>query len=228
LSGRAVVLAEALEGYLAMATRRITIRRTVRVEFRRTVRLQRTFTPIYQRAPSIPTMRTTAQLPSTTQRQRVISTFGGNGGLEDLYVAPPSADRWWDVFICYAHADKATASLIAAELEALGIRAWFDKTEVTIGMGIRRSIDYGLAHSRFGVVLMSHTFFDREWPQRELDGIVALQVGGRHQVLPIWHGLSRDDMLRYSPTLADTVAARTGDSTIKEIAAEIARAVRGA
>jgi hypothetical protein len=211
-----------------MATRRITIRRTVRVEVRRTVRLQRTFTPIYQQAPSIPTIRTTAQLPSTTQRQRVISTFGGNGGLEDLYVAPPSAERWWDVFVCYAHADKATASLIAAELEELGIRAWFDKTELTIGMGIRRSIDYGLAHSRFGVVLMSHSFFGREWPQRELDGIVALQVGGRHQVLPIWHGLSRDDMLRYSPTLADTVAARTSDSTIKEIAAEIARAVRGA
>jgi hypothetical protein len=35
-------------------------------------------------------------------------------------------------------------------------------------------------------------------------------------------------MLGYSPTLADTVAARTVDSTIKEIAAEIARAVRGA
>jgi hypothetical protein len=198
------------------------------VEVRRTVRLQRTFTPIYQPAPPIPTIRTTAQLPSTTQRQRVISTFGGNGGLDDLYVAPPSAERWWDVFICYAHADKATASLIAAELEALGIRAWFDETELTIGMGIRRSIDYGVAHSRFGVVLMSHSFFGREWPQRELDGIVALQVGGRHQVLPIWHGLSRDDMLGYSPTLADTVAARTVDSTIKEIAAEIARAVRGA
>jgi hypothetical protein len=228
LSGRAVVLAEALEGYRAMATRRITIRRTVRVEVRRTIRLQRTFTPIYQLAPSISTIRTTAQLPSTTQRQRVISTFGSNGGLEDLYVAPPSADRWWDVFICYAHADKPTASLIASELEALGIRAWFDKTELTIGIGIRRSIDYGLAHSRFGVVLMSHSFFGREWPQRELDGIVALQVGGRHQVLPIWHGLSHDDMLQYSPTLADTVAARTADSTIKEIAAEIARVVRGA
>ncbi len=63
--------------------------------------------------------------------------------------------------------------------------------------------------------------------QRELDGIVALQVGGRQRVLPVWHGLNHDDMLAYSPTLADTVAARTSDSTIKEIAAEIARVVRG-
>jgi hypothetical protein len=34
-------------------------------------------------------------------------------------------------------------------------------------------------------------------------------------------------MLGYSPTLADTVAARTSESTIKEIAAEIACAIRG-
>jgi len=146
----------------------------------------------------------------------------------EVDVAPPSPEREWDVFLTNASAYKATASELAAELRALDIRPWFDETELTIGMGLRRSIDYGLAHSRFGVVLMSHSFFGREWPQRELDGIVVLQVGGRQRVLPIWHGLSHDDMLGYSPTLADTVAARTSDSTIKEIATEIARVVRGA
>jgi hypothetical protein len=217
-----------MEGYRSMATRRITIRTQVRVQVRRTVRWQATVTPIYQPTPSLPTRRTTAQLPAvTTQRRRVISTIGGNGGLDDLYVAPPSPDREWDVFVSYSGEDRATASELANELEALGIRPWFAKTELTIGMGLRRSIDYGLAHSRFGVVLMSHSFFAREWPQRELDGIVALQIGGRQRVLPVWHGLSHDDMLGYSPTLADTVAARTSDATITEIAAEIARVVRG-
>lgn len=210
-----------------MATRRITVRTTVRVQVRRTVRWQATFTPVYQPAPSLPTMRTTAQLPSISTQRRVISTFGGNGGLNNLYVAPPSPELEWDVFVTYAHADKEVADELADELEALGITAWIDTTELTIGKGIRRSIDHGLAHSRFGVALMSHAFFSREWTQTELDGIVALQVAGRQQVLPIWHGLSHDEMLRYSPTLANTIAARTSESTIKEIAAEIARAVRG-
>jgi hypothetical protein len=211
-----------------MATRRITIRRTVRIEVRRTVRWQQTFTPIYQPTTSIPAPRPAAQIPTTTKRRSVISTIGGGtGGHESLYVAPPSEDREWDVFVSYAHEDKATASELATELSALNLRPWFDETELTIGMGLRRSIDHGLAHSRFGVVLMSHAFFRKEWPQRELDGIVALQVGGRQRVLPIWHGLSHDDMLGYSPTLADTIAARTADSTIKEIATEIARVVRG-
>jgi TIR domain-containing protein len=210
-----------------MATRRITIRTQVRVQVRRTVRWRQTFTPIYQPPPAIPT-RTVAQLAPTSQHRRVISTSGGTGGLDDLYVAPPSPERDWDVFVSYSGEDRATASELTNALEALDIRAWFAKTELTIGMGLRRSIDYGLGHSRFGVVLMSHSFFGREWPQRELDGIVALQVGGRQRVLPIWHGISHDDMLRYSPTLADTVAARTSDSTIEEIAAEIARVVREA
>ncbi len=74
---------------------------------------------------------------------------------------------------------------------------------------------------------MSHSFFEREWPQRELDGLVALQVAGRQRVLPVWHGVTHEDVLGYSPTLADTIAARTSDSTIEEIAEEIARIVLG-
>jgi hypothetical protein len=210
-----------------MVTRRITVRTTVRVQVRRTVTLRRTITPIYRPAPSLPTMRTMAQLPATVTRRSVISTFSGGGGLDNLYVAPPSPEKQWDVFVSFSGEDRAIASELTDELEALGIRAWFAKTELTIGASLRRSIDYGLSHSRFGVVLLSHSFFRREWPQRELDGIVALQVGGRQQVLPIWHGISHDDMLSYSPMMAGTIAARTQDSTIKEIAAEIVRVVRG-
>ena len=68
------------------------------------------------------------------------------------------------------------------------VREAVDETELTIGMGLRRSIDHGLAHSRFGIVVMSHTFFAKEWPQRELDGLVALQVAGRQRVLLVWQG----------------------------------------
>jgi hypothetical protein len=164
-------------------------------------------------------------LPATTRARRVISTHDDAGGPADFYVAPPSLEREWDVFVSYAHEDRATAEVLAAELRSLGLRPWFDESELTIGMGLRRAIDHGLAHSRFGVVVMSHSFFRKEWPQRELDGLVALQVGGRQRILPIWHGLDHSDMLRYSPTLADTFAARTSDSTIKEIAAAIASVV---
>lgn len=209
-----------------MATRRITIRRTIKVQVRREVRWRATVTPQYESflAPT----RSVTQIPATTRTHRqVISTFGGGGGLDDLYVAPPSPDREWDVFISYASEDKATVALLAEGLRSRGVSAWFDETELTIGKRLLRTIDYGLAHSRFGVTFMSHAFFAKEWPQRELAGIVALQVAGRQQVLPVWHGLTHEDVLGYSPTLADTIAARTSESTIEDIAEEIARVVLG-
>ncbi|MBK7977148.1 MAG: hypothetical protein IPK07_29080 [Deltaproteobacteria bacterium] len=71
--------------------------------------------------------------------------------------------------------------------------------------------------SRFGIVVLSHAFFAKKWPQLELDGLAALEVAGRQRILPIWHGLSSAEVLTYSPTLAGKVAARTSDS-IREIA----------
>lgn len=210
-----------------MAPRRFTVRATVRYQVgyqvRTTTRWRETFTPEYE---SFPAPRPVNQIPATTRQTRhIISSYGGDGGLDDLYVAPPSPDREWDVFIAYASEDRPTADLLAAELESRGVRPWRDKTELRMGMPLLRSIDYGLAHSRFGVVVLSHAFFSKDWPQRELAGLVALQVAGRQQVLPVWHGLSHDEVLGYSPTLADTIAARTSDSTVEEIAAEIARIV---
>jgi hypothetical protein len=38
------------------------------------------------------------------------------------------------------------------------------------GFRLRRSIDHGLAHSRFGIVLISKHVLQKEWPQKELDG----------------------------------------------------------
>ena len=209
-----------------MATIRFTVRRTVQVQVRRTVTLRQTFMPQYVAMPTL--VQRPVQLPATAQRtSRVVTSSAGTGGLDDLYVAPPSPDREWDVFISYASEDKATVAILASELRTRGIRAWFDETELTIGMGLRRSIDHGLANSRFGVVFMSHAFFKKEWTQRELDGLVALQVQGRQRVLPVWHGITHDDVLGYSPTLADTVAARTSDSSMAEIAAEITRIIQG-
>lgn len=209
-----------------MPRRTITVRATYRVRVQTRVTYRQTTFARPTPSPSLPPMRTVSALPSSTTR-RVISRSGGGGDIDDLYVAPPGNDRSYDVFISYASEDREVAAELASELRALDITTWFDQTVLSIGMGLRRSIDQGLASSRFGVVLMTHSFFTKEWPQRELDGLVSLEVGGRQRILPIWHGLGHDDVLRYSPTLADKIAARTSAATIKEIAAEIARAIRG-
>ena len=46
-------------------------------------------------------------------------------------------------------------------------------------------------------------------------------------MLPIWHEITKQEVLDYSPSLADRVARNTASSTVDEIADEIAELIQG-
>ena len=136
-------------------------------------------------------------------------------------------DQTWDVFISHASEDKASvARPLADALRAVGVTVWLDESELRIGDSLRRKIDRGLARSRFGVVIFSRSFFARGWPQYELDGIVTRSVSGEQTILPIWHEITKDEVMAQTPSLVDKIARSTAQFTIAEIAAEIAAVVR--
>lgn len=137
-------------------------------------------------------------------------------------------DREFDVFISHASEDKdAIVRPLAEVLTERGLVVWYDEFTLRIGDSLRRKIDAGIARSRFGIVVLSQAFFAKSWPQYELDGLVTMAVSGRQVLLPLWHEVSKDQVVSFSPSLADKVALRTADSTIVEIADEIAAVVRG-
>jgi len=80
--------------------------------------------------------------------------------------------------------------------------------------------------SRFGLVILSRSFFAKSWPQYELDGLVTMSVSGKQVLLPIWHEISKDEVISQSASLADKVALRTSDFSIEEIAEKIASVVQ--
>lgn len=131
----------------------------------------------------------------------------------------------YDVFISHASEDKEdVARPLAAHLREQGLSVWLDEFELTLGDSLRRSIDRGLSKSRFGVVILSKAFFSKEWPNRELDGLVAREKNIGKVILPIWHNVSRDEVLKFSPTLADRLAVSTSRG-IKYVAEQIISAV---
>lgn len=138
---------------------------------------------------------------------------------------PPGAEEF-DLFISHAAEDKQgiVRDLVSA-LEELDVVVWYDETQLRVGDSLRRKIDAGLARSRFGLVVVSHSFFAKNWPQYELDGLVSLEMAGRQRILPVWHEITKDEVLGYSPSLADKVALSTATYTVEEIATEIADAV---
>ena len=86
----------------------------------------------------------------------------------------------------------------------------------------------GVARSRFGVVVLSRSFFGKGWPNYELDGLVTRSVSGEQIILPIWHDITKQEVVNYSPSLADKLARSTGTHTVDEIAQEIIEVITGA
>jgi hypothetical protein len=147
--------------------------------------------------------------------------------VQSAFEAGTDPEREWDVFVSHAGEDKEEVVRPLAEaLQLRGLRVWYDEFELRIGDSLRRKIDEGLARSRFGVVVLSHHFFSKNWPQRELDGLAARESTDEQIILPLWHKITKDEVISYSPTLADRLARSTSDYTIDEIAEEIATVVQ--
>jgi len=144
-------------------------------------------------------------------------------------VAPGSeaVPKAYDVFISHASEDKdAVVRGLALALAERNVAVWYDEFTLRIGDNLRRKIDLGLTSSRFGVVVLSPSFFAKEWSQYELDGLVTREAAGEQQIiLPLWHEISRDEVAANSPSLAMKLALRTSDLAIDEIATQIADVV---
>ena len=136
-------------------------------------------------------------------------------------------EQVFDIFVSHTSEDKAeVVRPLASALQAAGLSVWYDEFELQIGDSLRRKIDMGLANSRFGVVVLSRAFFGRGWPEYELDGLVTRTVSGEQILLPIWHDITKREVMNYSPSLADRVARSTATHTVEEIAAEIVDVVQ--
>ncbi len=124
----------------------------------------------------------------------------------------------FDAFICHASEDKnALVRPLAERLVEQRVEVWYDEFSLSVGDSLRRSIDRGLRQSRFGVVVLSPSFFSKQWSEWELDGLVARQNGGEASViLPVWHGVGRAEVAAYSLPLADKLAV-SSDEGLDEV-----------
>lgn len=136
-------------------------------------------------------------------------------------VASPQAPEviGYDAFICHASEDKdGFVRPLANLLKKKGFRIWYDEFELRVGDKLHQSIDKGLRVSRYGIVVLSKAFFDKNWPRYELDGLAAREIEEKKVILPIWCGVSKEDVLRYSAPLADKVALDSGKLPLSKIA----------
>lgn len=134
----------------------------------------------------------------------------------------------YDAFVAHASEDQEDfVQPLVLALQDQDLEVWYSRFVLKVGDSLRRSIDAGLAASSFGIVVLSKHFFAKEWPNRELDGLVTRSVvEDRQLILPVWRNVTHTDVAKFSPTLADKVALSTEKLSVAEIAAQIAEVVR--
>ncbi len=130
----------------------------------------------------------------------------------------------YDVFVSHAWEDKEDfVDEFVSELEKIGLRVWYDKNRLKIGDKMRQKIDDGLKKSRFGIVVLSPNYIaeNKYWTKAELDGLFQRETYNNKVILPIWHNLTKKQVIDFSPIIADRKAATTALQTPAEIAKEI-------
>ncbi|NHZ86150.1 MAG: TIR domain-containing protein [Planctomycetia bacterium] len=131
----------------------------------------------------------------------------------------------FDAFISHASEDKVDfVRDLAVSLRNNGLAVWYDEFALNIGDSLRESIDHGLSTSRFGIVVLSHNFFSKSWPKKELNGLFKKMTSDRGRILPVWHKLSAEDVEAYSPLLSDLVAIKSSIG-VDNVTAQLIQAI---
>lgn len=130
----------------------------------------------------------------------------------------------YDVFVSHAWEDKESfVEEFVEALRKLGAKVWYDKTQMKWGDSMREKIDDGLKKSKFGVVVLSPNYIadGKYWTKAELDGLFQMESVNGKTLLPIWHELTKKDVLNFSPIIANKKAMSTAMMTPQEIAEEL-------
>jgi hypothetical protein len=133
----------------------------------------------------------------------------------------------WDAFISHAIEDQESfVRKLAAMLTRLGLSVWYAETALQVGDSLSASINRGLADSEFGIVVISSQFIAKQWTNWELAGLVSRQNSeGGDVILPIWHGITKQEVIDFCPPLADLFALNTATEEADEIAFKLLRRI---
>lgn len=130
----------------------------------------------------------------------------------------------YDVFISHAWEDKeGFVDEFVVELEKLGIKVWYDRQRIKWGDSMRARIDEGLKKSKFGIAVISPDYIadGKYWTKAELDGLFQLESVNGKMLLPIWHNITKQQVMNYSSIIASRLAMTTASMTAEEIAKEM-------
>lgn len=133
------------------------------------------------------------------------------------------SEEEYDVFVSHATEDKEGFSdeFVRILQEKYNLKVWYDAVSIKWGDSIRTEIDRGLKRSKFGVVILSRSYISKYWTNYELEGLFQRESNGGKLILPIWHNITKQEVQKFSSSLAGKMAMNTAIMTPDEIAEKL-------
>ncbi|MFZ4603672.1 MAG: reverse transcriptase domain-containing protein [Caulobacterales bacterium] len=130
----------------------------------------------------------------------------------------------FDVFISHASEDKdAIARPIFEACQKLGLKAFLDEAHIGWGASFTEKINVALGSARTVLVIVSSASVAKDWPVREVNAALALEVAGEKTVVPLIVG--KPDLARLPLIKTKDQLVWTGDPMF--VAKNLAAAVKG-
>jgi hypothetical protein len=128
----------------------------------------------------------------------------------------------WDVFMSHASPDKPYVRGLVKALREAGVTVWYDDDSVAWGEPLRQAIKNGLKNSTYGIVVLSKAYLaDRKWTEHEFDALFAREKLNSFIILPVWHGVTRNEIEAYDPALADRKGSISNSDDYGEIVSNV-------
>jgi len=157
------------------------------------------------------------KMKSLTQTVRTVQLEQSK--LKAIYplLTVPSEDAY-DVFISHASEDKIPfVDTLVEELLQRGVKVWYDRHVLTWGRSIRQNIDAGLRQSKFAIIVLSEHYIQKYWTQKEFNALFSLGSQLGDFLLPIWHNITPERAMEFSPMLSDSFALKSSDLSVAQI-----------
>lgn len=130
-------------------------------------------------------------------------------------------------FISHDSRDKDAAREIALGLQRLMCPVWYDEFSLLIGGNLRDSIEAGLRKCKRCVLILSpHFLSNAGWTKKEFDAIFTREVLEERQlVLPVWHGVTKEDVYNYSMGLLNVKGIEWVPGGAADVCGKLYRAI---
>jgi hypothetical protein len=115
------------------------------------------------------------------------------------------------LFFAYVSDDESLKRELTDYLQKMGVTT--EDAPLRLGDSLSYTLEEGLRRSDYGVVILSPAFLRRPWPRQDIDKMATMDrsFSGKSLILPVYHGVTQQDVARHSPTLASRMGVSIED-----------------